>query len=156
MNGFDYDPWTYRFFPTELIFFLLGTIGYHIYKAISKINLSQRLLYTVYALVIFMTFLYGYIDSDYKIFFYLVLFGASIPFVFLLSKYWKIDRYIGELSYPIYISHMFISMLLSYTKIPTYGGRAFTMVVLTLVLSVLLNELVAKRIEVIRQNRVKR
>jgi peptidoglycan/LPS O-acetylase OafA/YrhL len=30
--GLRNDPWNYRFFPTELVFFLLGNISYKIYK----------------------------------------------------------------------------------------------------------------------------
>ncbi|MCE9558261.1 MAG: acyltransferase, partial [Armatimonadetes bacterium] len=32
------DPWSYRFFPTELSSFLLGTVAYHIYK--KKVNME--------------------------------------------------------------------------------------------------------------------
>ena len=28
----QHDPWTYRFFPSELALFLIGTISYHIYN----------------------------------------------------------------------------------------------------------------------------
>ncbi len=34
--GMHHDPWTYRFFPTELALFLFGTISYHIYNFLSK------------------------------------------------------------------------------------------------------------------------
>ena len=156
MSGFDYDPWTYRFFPTELLFFLLGTISYHLYIVLKNKKISNVFLYTVYVMIIFVTFLYGFVEIDYQIPIYLLLFFISIPFVFMLSKHWKIDRYIGELSYPIYISHMLVSTFVSYSKIPTYGGRTFTLLALTIIVSLLLNELVAKKVEVIRQKRVKK
>jgi peptidoglycan/LPS O-acetylase OafA/YrhL len=35
--GLKTDPWSYRFFPTELVFFLLGNISYKIYKNFKKI-----------------------------------------------------------------------------------------------------------------------
>ena len=151
MSGFDYDPWTYRFFPTELLFFLLGTISYHLYIVLKNKKISNVFLSTVYVMIIFVTFLYGFVEIDYQIPIYLLLFFISIPFVFMLSKHWKIDRYIGELSYPIYISHMLVSTFVSYSKIPTYGGRTFTLLALTIIVSLLLNELVAKKVEVIRQ-----
>ena len=155
-SGFDYDPWTYRFFPTELLFFLLGTISYHLYIVLKNKKISNVFLSTVYVMIIFVTFLYGFVEIDYQIPIYLLLFFISIPFVFMLSKYWKIDRYIGELSYPIYISHMLVSTFVSYSKIPTYGGRTFTLLAVTIIVSLLLNELVAKKVEVIRQKRVKK
>jgi peptidoglycan/LPS O-acetylase OafA/YrhL len=33
-SGFKNDPWTFRFFPTELALFLIGIAGYHFYKKI--------------------------------------------------------------------------------------------------------------------------
>ncbi|MFK8037020.1 MAG: acyltransferase family protein [Crocinitomicaceae bacterium] len=154
-NGFNHDPWTYRFFPTELVFFLLGTIAFHLYKKVSKQKISKNILIGIYCFVFLSTFIYSRIDMEYKMICYLVIFLCSMPFVFLLSKNWKIDRYIGELSYPIYISHMLVSTFITYFKVPLYGGKTFILVLITIILSVILNELVAKKVEVIRQKRIK-
>ena len=37
-HGLNYDPWTYRFFPTELFFFLSGNVVYRIYKYVEGIQ----------------------------------------------------------------------------------------------------------------------
>jgi peptidoglycan/LPS O-acetylase OafA/YrhL len=153
--GFNHDPWTYRFFPTELVFFLLGTVSYHLYKKMLLKSIPKNILFSIYFLVLLATFTYSYIHIEYKLIIYLVMFSFSIPFIFLLSKRWKLDRYIGELSYPIYISHMLVSTFVSYFKIPTYGGRTFTLVCIAIIFSLILNELIAKRVEVLRQKRVK-
>lgn len=33
-TGFNHDPWTYRFFPAEVAFFLGGVLAYRLYRAI--------------------------------------------------------------------------------------------------------------------------
>jgi peptidoglycan/LPS O-acetylase OafA/YrhL len=35
------DPWNYRFFPTELVFFLLGNISYRIYRNLNNVKLVK-------------------------------------------------------------------------------------------------------------------
>jgi len=82
-------------------------------------------------------------------------FFMSLPFIFILSKKWKIDRYIGELSYPIYISHILLLWPIKFLKLPVFGELGLVLIVVTIFFSILLNEFVAKKIEIIRQRRVK-
>jgi peptidoglycan/LPS O-acetylase OafA/YrhL len=37
-----------------------------------------------------------------------VAFALSIPFVFAITKTSQIDRFLGDLSYPIYVSHLLV------------------------------------------------
>lgn len=73
-----------------------------------------------------------------------------LPFVFSLSKRWKIDAYIGELSYPMYISHILILTLINTLNIPKFGGLGLCLSALAVLFSIVLNELVAKRVEKLR------
>lgn len=155
-NGLKEDPWSYRFFATEFFFFFLGIIAYHIYKKISKI---QNLEYSKYVYIYIVLFLICYsiipINESFKYILFLSNFFLALPFIFLLSKKWKKDRYIGDLSYPMYISHIFILSLLSVIKVPPhYVGEIGT--ILTIIFSVFLNEFIAKKIELYRQKRVAR
>ena len=154
-NGFENDPWTYRFFPTELMFFLLGTIAYHIYKKVESKNIKVSSLKIIYVFILFFTLFYSFIPFPFKIFAYLFVFFLSVPFIFMLSKKWKKDRYIGELSYPIYISHILLLWPIRFLKIPVFGELGLTLTIVTIIFSILLNEFVAKKIEIIRQRRVK-
>ncbi|WP_321826099.1 acyltransferase family protein [Maribacter dokdonensis] len=148
--GFTKDPWNQRFFPSELTFFLLGTISYHIYSKIKPIFLKL-----VFSLVIFFTLFYNKMNFDYKYFIYFISLFLSIPFIFLWSKNMRTDRYVGELSYPIYISHLFLLMIIKNHKIPIPKQEiGLGLVVFSILFSILLNELVSKRIELIRQRRV--
>lgn len=154
-NGYKEDPWANRFFPTALVFFLLGIVGYHGYKRLQKIQVNQWYLKAVLGFIIGFTICYSYIPFQEKIFIYLFSVFICTPFVFLLSKNWKRDRYIGELSYPIYISHLLVAMGLKFLDLPEFGGGdGLALAVLTIFFSIALNELVAKKIEAFRQRRV--
>jgi len=154
-NGLNYDPWTYRFFPTELVFFLFGTIAYHRYKKIEITNIKPTHLKIIYGFILFFTFIYSFIPFYYKTYIYLFTFFICLPYVFIFSKDWKIDRYIGELSYPIYISHLVVVMIVNRLNIPLIGGQGLIVTILSIFLSILLNEFVAKKIELIRQSRIR-
>ena len=148
------DPWNYRFFPTELVFFLLGIISYRIYKNLQTIELKNIFYKLIWAGMVGFTLLYNFLPIPGKDYLYLIIFFISLPFIFIYTKNWKIDSYIGELSYPIYISHILVSVVISVLKIPLIGGKGLTLTLFTIVFSVILNELVAKKIEKLRQMRI--
>lgn len=148
------DPWTYRFFPTELVFFLLGIVAYHIYKKLQHVALKEIHLKLIWFCVIAATLLHSFSPIPKKDYLYLAGFFICLPFVFILTKKWKKDAYIGELSYPIYISHILILTIVKTLNIPIPGGLGLTVAILTIGLSLALNEIVAKRIEKIRQKRL--
>ena len=154
-NGFYHDPWTYRFFPNELLFFLLGTLGYHMYIKLKTYKLSPRYLQAIYAFILLITFVYSFVPWADKYILYLFIFFLSVPFIFLLSKNWKRDRYIGELSYPVYISHWFVIWISQVLNVSYFGVKGIVISLMTIFISILLNELVSKKVERYRQSRVK-
>ena len=156
-KGFDYDPWSYRFFPNELVFFLLGVLGYHIHKKkffIENKKWLKKLELFIFIGLVFLTLAYNKIDLQYLNLFYLVVFFVAVPFIFNLTKKSKLDRLIGDLSYPIYISHLFILMIINALNINIFWGKGLTLVILTSIFSFILNKVISDRIEVFRQKRV--
>lgn len=159
-HGFQNDPWNYRFFPTELTFFILGILAYRLYKRIENGHLrrvicSKVVLWTIYSLAILFISFYPFLPGteDLKFFVFIGYLFVSIPCIFILSKFWKLDRYIGEFSYPLYISHIFVLWYV----MPTLGledNTGLVCLLLTSLLAFVLNEYVLKRIENYRQNRV--
>ena len=108
------DPWTYRFFPTELAFFLIGALS-NIYLLPfwqKHVSASQRtsmpswgtggmfLLTVSY----FMIPLPGGVKSAVI----LALFFCVLPLTFIYQNQHSWDRKIGDLSYPIYIGHLLV------------------------------------------------
>lgn len=156
-NGFNYDPWTHRFFPAELVFFLFGNISYRIYDQVKYKSINKYILNICFASIICFTLSYSFIEFKEKYYIYIILFFILLPFVFHYTKKWKMDSQIGELSYPIYISHVFIIMItekaFNILKLnSTYS--VFVILAVTICFSFLLNELIAKRVEKFRQGRL--
>ncbi len=155
-NGLNHDPWTHRFFPTELFFFLLGTMSYHIYKKIENLTIKSIYSVIIYVAILLFTLFYSWIEFEFSYYLFVTVFFLGLPFIFELSKKWKIDRYIGELSYPIYISHILVLMVVEYSKIVNKEYVGLVTIILTLFFSILLNELIAKKVELFRQRRVRK
>jgi peptidoglycan/LPS O-acetylase OafA/YrhL len=108
------DPWTYRFFPTELAFFLLGALAHQVLLPIyqKKLNAAQIEKYSkisTYFLVL-LTLVFSLIPIN-EIKKSVALFGVFLllmPLAFIFQSNRKWDKWIGDLSYPIYISHMLV------------------------------------------------
>lgn len=113
--GFDQDPWTTRFFPAQLSFFLLGSFGYKF--AISNASESRVHGYMKYFIVVGVAvsslWVNKFIKSDqmsvrlivFTIVFFLIF---AIPMLFKATKKNLIDRKIGELSFPLYVCHILV------------------------------------------------
>jgi len=153
-NGLNHDPWSYRFFPTELVFFLFGVLAYKIYVYFRAIEVKKYYLYAAFISILTCILFFNFLTLHYKYLIFLVLFFSCLPFIFILSKKWKYDMYIGELSYPIYISHMLVLYCIHIFKIPLFYGLGLSLTLFTVVFSIVLNEFVAKKIERIRQKRI--
>lgn len=152
--GFKYDPWSYRFFPTELAFFLIGVVSYHLYIRLRLIEIKILYLKIILIVILSFTIFYNFLPLLGKKYIYLLMFFISLPFVFILTKDWKRDSYLGELSYPIYISHIFVLTVMTAFKIPIFGNLGLCLSILTILFSMVLNKFISKRIERIRQKRI--
>ncbi len=82
------------------------------------------------------------------------LFALALPFIFYVSKEWKWDRWIGEISYPLYICHMLVLSLTTNLRQacePMIGGAIYLLG--SVALSVLLVYAVDQPMERWRQSR---
>lgn len=148
------DPWTYRFFPTELVFFLLGIVSYHGYKKLQNLSIKKTHLKLIWFSVLGITISYNFLPIPGKDYLYLFGFFITLPFIFILTKNWKKDSYIGELSYPIYISHILILTIIKAMNISIAYVSGVTYTIALIGFSLILNNLVANTIEKIRQKRI--
>lgn len=119
--GLNGVAWNYQFFPSEFIFFAMGILAYRIYKRIVFDVRYVKIIGLVFSisLVIYLIF-YNFLNFNSPISFSLfsiipekeslfyLLFWIALPFIFILSKKNTFDRKIGDLSYPVYISHILI------------------------------------------------
>jgi peptidoglycan/LPS O-acetylase OafA/YrhL len=109
----SFDPWTYRFFPFELAFFLSGSICYRVYLWLRDKNIPDVFGNMLLVLTITTILFYDEIicEAATKNFFFYLFVFAAIPFIFKALKNNKADRFIGELSFSIYISHHIVVSL---------------------------------------------
>jgi peptidoglycan/LPS O-acetylase OafA/YrhL len=109
-----YDPWTYRFAPTELLLFLAGVLAYRLYRHLDGKKVSRVFCKCVAIAILLLCLVFTRIPMQVSVRqwgFYCVV-CAGLPFMFLATRSSKIDRLIGELSYPLYLSHaLFLTFL---------------------------------------------
>jgi peptidoglycan/LPS O-acetylase OafA/YrhL len=99
------DPWTYRFFPFELGYFILGALAFR-YRHVLDVLVPERIAkYVVYPLVI--VFAVARVPVHLPTLVYPFALACLLPFLFRTTSGFKTDRLIGELSYPFYIFHYF-------------------------------------------------
>lgn len=155
----SFDPWTYRFFPFELMFFLGGSVIYQWYKQLTSIQVNHKIGMALLVVLVMVLLFYEELSffGTYKNWlFYLVLL-LSIPFVFLSFKDKAWDREIGELSFSIYISHHLLVSLFR----PVFFGNieyiryyGYAVVFGSLVLAVIFNYVIIRPLEKYRQKKV--
>ncbi|MCK1266651.1 MULTISPECIES: acyltransferase [unclassified Bradyrhizobium] len=133
--GFDFgrDPWTCRFFPSELALFLAGSLGY--YASASR-GEAERKRANAGRLLLIIPLLAGLACSEWNgisRLMSLTILGAviiGIPRLFELTRNIAWDRYLGELSYPLYICHFLVGWItLPETVASAYGSLALSLVV---------------------------
>lgn len=153
------DPWTYRFFPTELALFLAGSLSHQVllprWQAWSRRvawlpELGTGLL-TLYVLVHFSIGLPHTLRDGLAV----LLFAALLPLAFVFQSRHRLDKIIGELSYPIYICHalviLFFGWLLDGTQLRQPAMFTALVVAGCIGLAALLNSLIADPVERLRR-----
>jgi peptidoglycan/LPS O-acetylase OafA/YrhL len=155
----NHDPWTYRFFPTEVLFFLIGIISQRYSSQTDKIPIKPLMMLifmvaftTVYIKLPGISF--AHFPFSIKSMLYFILISLSIPKLFSAFKDNKIDRYIGELSYPIYTSHMLVFYVTRHHFFEGFNSGSFV-VVYSVLISIMLVKYVSEPIEKYRQARVR-
>jgi peptidoglycan/LPS O-acetylase OafA/YrhL len=165
LRGFGrFDPWSYRFFPTELALFLAGALSHQIllpFYRKTPILRSRAAAVTATALLVavaltFHLFALPTLPNNLALF---ALFLALMPFAFIFQSSSALDSWIGELSFSIYICHKLVIAMMTQFADSLQQERptlfAWLCVLASLVFAAALNRLVATPVEQIR-NRFKR
>ena len=151
------DPWSYRFFPSELIFFILGKFTYDFYlylrrrEFLQKLELlDSKLRLAAVPFVCYLLFLiyqreYGLLPSSissstfatsFRPVTLFILALCLTPVIFSLSRDLKFDRALGELSYPIYLGHLsVIALFEAVDTVPSY----FQILILSTIIAIALS-----------------
>jgi len=116
------DPFAFRFFPFELLLFVAGLISYRVYARtlMKKPDALTVRTFWQYALAAAAMIALGYalqrgavllrhpLGRPYAPLASYLFWLPIIPLAFHLTRNWKLDRFLGELTYPIYLSHFVI------------------------------------------------
>jgi len=163
LSGLRNDPWTYRFFPTEIGFFLIGGISYRIYVRIKDSKVPEIFYKAITVYIVLLTMLFGYIPTiksatspfSWNEILYFLSIVSAIPFLFNYFRNKKFDNWIGELSYPVYLSHLLIARIVYALPYDTLK-QSWSIVTLSVLFSYCLNVVIAKPMERFRQGRLRR
>jgi peptidoglycan/LPS O-acetylase OafA/YrhL len=165
--GFSSEPWGYNFFPATLCLFLLGSLAYHLYariKASPAAKTAGIALGSAMALFVLASLWRegGVLTIDrasgydtLPLWLAYAGFALALPFLFAASKSNKIDRWLGELSYPLYLVHgLTIGVVFGKLQRPA-GSIAWevAVVLLSLVAAVALFLLVDRPVDAWRHRR---
>lgn len=106
--GFAKDPWDYRFFPSEIFLFLLGSLSYRLRGKIGILSDGRAYGLKVFGMIAF-CLIYSKMPFGSAFYYlFLILLFVSLPALLDFSSRHFWDRKIGELSYPIYLSHVLV------------------------------------------------
>jgi peptidoglycan/LPS O-acetylase OafA/YrhL len=155
-----HDPWTYRFFPAELAFFLLGALAHQVllpaYRRIVAMRgsilpeIATGVL--VAASLAFAALPGAGLIKTASLF---LLFILLVPMAFLFQNRHRWDGRIGNLSYPIYIVHMLVFRMLDFAmdRIGHADRRIIAVVgaLISIALALLLNRFIGEPLERVRR-----
>jgi peptidoglycan/LPS O-acetylase OafA/YrhL len=103
------DPWTFRFFPFELGYFFLGVLAFRHRQLLYSAVPATFERYFVYPFVICLVAVR--LPKFVPTLIYPTILACALPFLFRMTSGLKVDRLLGELSYPFYILHIFCLFL---------------------------------------------
>ncbi|ARP87743.1 acyltransferase family protein [Bordetella genomosp. 9] len=153
------DPWTYRFFPLELALFLAGALSHRLLlplwqrwsARVRYLPEAATALFVVYAIFHFSVT----INHNVRDALALAVFAAILPLAFIHQARHRLDKKIGQLSYPIYISHSVAILLVQQAMEKVGVTDALTIsalnVLLSLILAAALWWLIDSRIDRVRE-----
>ncbi|MCU0432954.1 MAG: acyltransferase [Bacteroidia bacterium] len=154
----SWDPWSYRYFPNEIALFLLGSLCWQIYHRLKNITIPAWIGPAAWAIILVSVIGFdfaAFVGEDIRPFVFYGLLFLCLPFIFRWSKDFAADRWLGELSYPLYIGHLLIVMLFrkwffGTELLPWYGVISL---VCSFIFAWLLMYFIARPIEKIRARR---
>lgn len=132
--GFKKDPWDYRFFPSELFLFLLGTVAYRWRNSKRVLLMDTWPSLKVGGLLVFaLMFSRLPFSSGFYLLFLACLF-ICLPALLAFSNRHPWDRKLGELSYPLYVVHV---LAISWLEHAMPENRSWTFSALALLASLI-------------------
>jgi peptidoglycan/LPS O-acetylase OafA/YrhL len=155
--GYYSEATNYRFFPFELSLFLFGSICFRLGKLLLPTSpvWSGAIAAATAATIIFLP---GYLlENQYQLY---AIVGVLLPALFDFSRRVKWDRWLGDLSYPLYLVHWPVAAFAAAITRTIQPGAMGTVVaypiftlMLAIALSICINRYIVDPIDEWRQRR---
>lgn len=180
--GLAHDPWTYRFFPFEIVHFAYGILACRLLQHFSReferitvvsAGLAEKFGPLFYPMLT--TSLLGCLWLHFQSFSLLSLYAQDfirggdellilaslsvwiiiVPILFSVTRQLSIDRFVGELSYPVYLLHytiiLIVGVALPFLNLPqSVKGEVATM--LSIAAAILLQIWILKPFDIWRHH----
>ncbi len=149
------------FFPANMGFFCMGILAYRLFN--KKIFIKSKKLFSF--LIIFLLsqiVFWGFMPNIFflsiplrEVIFFLTIFTV-IPTLFNITQRFSFDRLLGDLSYPMYITHLLILELFEYMKLNNYNYPLFIIISIFSILttSYVLYKFIDRPLNTFRQKRI--
>lgn len=149
----DFGLWQGRLFSTALFLFLFGMLAHRALPHVQAWPIAFRLagFALLVAVIVFLPL--APLPAGPMRWIVYVALTLGTPVAFSLTHENKLDRWIGELSYPIYLSQLFTVALVLTMEWP---WPAWTTILLTVALSTAITTLVERPVQRWRQRRAQR
>ena len=110
-------PWQQRLFPLELYFFVLGLLAHRLSRSAPS---HPAVAWVLLGVAVCAATFGGFVDLGFWKPLNALMLGAAfacvVPLIFAVSKGWRMDRWIGELSYPLYLVHVQVGHSFPWSK----------------------------------------
>ena len=133
----------YHVFPSSLLYFSLGILSYKIYAW--KEYKLEGIHYVFFLLFLIMAIFIQPLLPNLL----LIFFPVVVPVLFHLTKKNKIDRFLGDLSYPLYIVHYLVLKYMWTKGIAPVKLGLYTALI-SLVLAVLIHLIIERPMDKLR------
>jgi peptidoglycan/LPS O-acetylase OafA/YrhL len=145
--------WPDKAFPAALCLFMIGMLGYQFRHVITRAPKQLGLIAQIVILALVLNYNSLFEDERIGRLILLPLIAISLPLIFEVYRNSRIDRWMGDLSYPIYIVHI---LVISLANRFIEGPAPLAIVAGTLAASTALLIIVDRPVDAWRQRRAAR
>jgi peptidoglycan/LPS O-acetylase OafA/YrhL len=158
LSPLPFFPWQQRLFPAELYFFVLGILAHRFYATVRQRNgIRLQTGWPTLVLVALVVAFAGWVPGADEpnaagslLLGFLML--VCVPFTFHLTRNSALDRWLGELSYPVYLWHVSLG---NFFLLPHEGQSAWQLWLWSIAASVPVVVLVVRPVDRLRDRRVR-